>query len=385
MRVLVIGALPQSLLNFRGPLLAAMVAGNHQVFACANGKDQMVEEGLAKIGIQYLPITMERTGLNPFVDLTTCFHLVKLMRKLRPDVVLSYTIKPVVYSGLAARICSVPLTFSMITGLGHVFSSVPGFKHNILQRLVAALYTSSLKCNKKVFFMNPDDIDEFVSLGIIPRSKTFLINGTGVPLDHYDVETLPEQPVFLLIARLLAEKGIHEFKEAAAIVKRKYPEATFLLVGDVDVNPSSITSLELSAWQEEGVIEYLGYQKDVRLAIAKASVYVLPSYREGTPRTVLEAMAMGRPIIVSNAPGCRETIALRHGESLDPQSSEVIEGLNGYLVPVKSVEKLAEAMERFIENPGLCQTMGAISRQIAEEKYDVHKVNAVLLREMGLA
>lgn len=361
------------------------MAQHHKVFACANGNDQEVESRLSSVGVQYLPITIERTGLNPLADMATCLQLAKLMRRLQPDVVLSYTIKPVIYGGLAARICSYPLTFSMVTGLGHAFISTPGIKHYILKRLVSALYTSSLKCSKRVFFMNPDDINDFVSLGIIPRSKAFLVKGTGVPLDHYAVAPLPEKPVFLLIARLLAEKGIREYKEAAAMVKRKYPGTTFLLVGDLDVNPSSITSLELSAWRQVGVIEYLGYQKDVRLAIAKASVYVLPSYREGTPRTVLEAMAMGRPVIVSNAPGCRETVAMRDGESLDPQSAEVVEGLNGYLVPVKRADKLAEAMERFIENPGLCQAMGAMSRQIAEEKYDVHKVNAVLLREMGLA
>jgi glycosyltransferase involved in cell wall biosynthesis len=385
MRILIIGALPQSLLNFRGPLLAAMVEGSHQVFVCANGNDSEIKDELSKMGVEYYSISIERTGLNPLADMSTCLQLVKLIKKIRPDVILSYTVKPVVYGGLAARVCRFPVSFSMIEGLGHAFIPAPGFKHLILRRLVTTLYLISLKFSRRVFFLNPDDINEFVSFGIIPRKKAVLVNGTGVLLDHYAVASLPAQPVFLLIARLLAEKGIREYKEAAAGVKRKYPEATFLLVGDLDVNPSSITSLELSSWREEGVIEYLGYQKDVRLAIAKASVYVLPSYREGTPRTVLEAMAMGRPVIVSNAPGCRETVALCDGESFDPQSAEVVEGLNGYLVPVKRADKLAEAMERFIENPGLCQAMGAMSRQIAEEKYDVHKVNAFLLREMGLA
>jgi glycosyltransferase involved in cell wall biosynthesis len=177
------------------------------------------------------------------------------------------------------------------------------------------------------------------------------------------------KPVFLLIARLIGDKGIREFVQAAQLIQRSYPDCRFLLVGGLDSNPDAISQIELDDWIHNGMVEYLGRLDDVRPAIARASVYVLPSYREGTPRSVLEAMAMGRAIITTDAPGCRET---------------VIDGENGFLVPVKSVDALVDAMTRFIEDPDLAVRMGKRSREIAEEKYDVHKVNAVMLKEMGI-
>jgi len=191
-----------------------------------------------------------------------------------------------------------------------------------------------------------------------------------VDISEYQVTPLPgEGSRFLMIARLLGDKGVREYVSAARIVRSSNPNARFGLVGWIDENPNAIAQSELNGWIEEGGIEFHGRLEDVRPAIAKSSVYVLPSYREGTPRTVLEAMAMGRPIITTDAPGCRET---------------VINGENGYLVPVKSVDDLVEAMQRFMDDPDLAETMGRRSREIAEDKYDVHKVNAVMLREMGI-
>ena len=168
------------------------------------------------------------------------------------------------------------------------------------------------------------------------------------------------------------------------MIKKRYPEAGFSLAGALDSNPSSVSQAELNQWKTEGVIDYLGILEDVRPAFADCSVYVLPSYREGTPRTVLEAMSMGRPIITTNAPGCRETIAMTSGQLLDKGSKQIIRGENGFLLPVKNVEKLVQAMEQFIKNPELSRKMGERSREIAVEKYDVHKVNEVMMREMGL-
>jgi glycosyltransferase involved in cell wall biosynthesis len=200
------------------------------------------------------------------------------------------------------------------------------------------------------------------------------VNGSGVDISEYAVAPLPtmgDVPTarFLLIARLLGDKGIREYAQAAAIVKAKYPQVQFDLVGWIDDNPNAIQQHELDSWVNEGVFNFLGRLADVQPAIAACSVYVLPSYREGTPRTVLEAMAMGRPIITTDAPGCRET---------------VIDGYNGYLVPVKAVEELASAMEKFILNPELIVSMGAASRTLAEKKFDVHSVNQAMLQAMGL-
>jgi len=190
-----------------------------------------------------------------------------------------------------------------------------------------------------------------------------------VDTEYYKPEPFAENLSFLLIARLLKDKGIREYAESATIIKQKYPKISFRLVGWIEDNPASISKKELDLWVKQGIIEYLGKLSDVRPAIAESSVYVLPSYREGTPRTVLEAMAMGRPIITTDAPGCRETV--QHGK-------------NGFLVPVKNAPALVNAMEQFIRQPELTEQMGKASRQIAIEKYDVHKVNAVILKTMGL-
>jgi glycosyltransferase involved in cell wall biosynthesis len=180
---------------------------------------------------------------------------------------------------------------------------------------------------------------------------------------------LDERPVFLLIARLIRDKGVFEYADAARILKRRYPEAVFRLLGWFDRHPEAISPKQIDQWQREGIIEYLGETQDVRPFLAESNVYVLPSYREGTPRTVLEAMAMGRPIVTTDAPGCRET---------------VIEGKNGFLVPPRNVDALGKAMERFISTPEIIETMGGESRKFAEMKYDVHKVNYVIMRTMGL-
>jgi glycosyltransferase involved in cell wall biosynthesis len=240
-----------------------------------------------------------------------------------------------------------------------------------LKQLVIWLYRLALTFTNKVFFQNPDDIRVFEELRIVKPDKVVQINGSGVNIEDFSPAPLPVgQVVFLLIARLLREKGINEYVEAAGIVKAKYPDARFMLVGwTFDDNPSAISPKQVESWRKEGLVEIYSETEDVRPFIAESSVYVLPSYREGTPRTVLEAMAMGRAIITTNAPGCRETVK---------------EGINGFLVPVKDSQTLAKVMERFIIETQLVTRMGEESRKITEEKYDVQKVNAIVNRAMSL-
>ena len=369
-RVLVIASYPDSILKFRGPLLEAMVSAGLKVHIAVPVMDAPsgLRESLDSMGIGLHDIPLSRTGTNPVKDIGLLFALRELIRDLQPDVVLPYTIKPVIYGTAAAWLARVPRRYALVTGLGYAFT---GTREGLVTRLVRMLYRFALRRTHKVFFQNPDDERLFRQLDLLPVSTpSVVVNGSGVDVAHFPVHPLPPgPPVFQMIARLLGDKGVREYAEAARRIKRANPGISFQLVGWIDSNPDAIARSELDAWIADGTLEFLSKLDDVRPAIAASTVYVLPSYREGTPRTVLEAMAMGRPIITTDAPGCRET---------------VINGDNGFLVPAQTVDALAEAMLKFIEDPALAPRMGRRSRQIAENKYDVHKVNAVMLREMGI-
>lgn len=378
MKFLIIASHPVSLLKFRGHLLKAIKYKGYEVHVAAPDFYEYtnIQNQLNNLGYTVHDISMQRTGTNPFSDAKTLKSLYNLINTVEPEYVLAYTIKPVIYGMLTAWAAKVPNRFALITGLGYTFQQVEeSRKRSYFQKIIHALYRQALSKTDKVFFQNPDDLNLFKELKIIDdKTSTVVVNGSGVDTSEYNTVPLPlnkNQPVvrFLLIARLLVDKGIYEYTKAARIIKNKYPDVSIDLVGSIDSNPSSITQQELDKWIKEGLFHFWGRLDDVRPAIAASSIYVLPSYREGTPRTVLEAMAMGRAIITTDAPGCRET---------------VINNYNGFLVPVKSVDKLVEAMEKFILNTDLIGTMGKKSRKIAEDRFDVHSVNDVMINEMGL-
>lgn len=373
-RIMVVAGNARSLVSFRGQLLCALRDRGQEVHVAAPQLSANTElsRTLADWGVTCHDIPMQRAGLSPFQDLRSLMALCRLLRSVAPDTLLAYTIKPVIYATLAGWLARVPRRFALITGMGYAFTDEPGGRRAWVQRLVVLLYGLSLRRTRRVFFQNPDDEAHCRALKLLPgQIPSQVVNGSGVDLKHFSAVPMPlGAPVFLLIARLIADKGIRQFVEAARRIRRSHGKARFLLVGGLDDNPESIRHVELEAWCREGVIEYLGRLEDVRPTMARASVFVLPSYyREGTPRTVLEAMAMGRAIITSDAPGCRET---------------VVEGENGFLVPVRNPEALAMAMQRFLDDPQLARRMGSRSRQIAEHKYDVHHVNAVMLQGMEL-
>lgn len=369
--ILVIGGLANSLVNFRGAMLAEMVRRGHVVTSCAAEDSPGIVNELAAMGVRYVPLHFKRAGLNPFSDLVLLLRLVKLLRELRPDIVFTYTIKPVIYGSLACRMTGVARCYAMITGLGYAFMGGTGLRQRLVGKLAPLLYRVALAGNAGVFFQNRDDLALFAKTGLLrAQHRALVINGSGVDIDYFRPAPLPAGPVvFLLIARLLKDKGIFEYAAAAASIKQRYPDTIFRLMGPLDPNPAAIGKDQIDTWHRAGVLEYLGEVKDVRPHLAACNVYVLPSYREGTPRTVLEAMAMGRPIITTDAPGCRET---------------VINGNNGFLVPVKDAAALAEAMQTFITHPELIPRMGRCGREITEIKYDVRKVNAAILRHMRL-
>ncbi|MEL0167496.1 MAG: glycosyltransferase family 4 protein [Pseudomonadaceae bacterium] len=373
MSFLLVASYPESVVRFRGELIGSLVEAGVVVHIAAPGLSgcaEVVEHFSHKCVVLH-DIPLSRTGTNPVYDFITLLALIKLVIRVRPDMVMGYTVKPVIYGLIAAKFLGVPRAYALITGLGYAFQELESRRVKFgLQVLVRWLYSISLAHAYKVFFQNPDDQALFYELGLLKRDAlSCVVNGSGVSLGRYAFSSIPRQARFTLIARLLGDKGIREYVSAARIVRGAYPSVQFDIVGWIDDNPDAISRSELDSWVDEGVVNFLGKLADVRPAIEKCSVYVLPSYREGTPRTVLEAMAMGRPIITTDAPGCRET---------------VIDGENGFLVPVKSVDALVEAMTRFIEDPGLAVRMGKRSREIAEDKYDVHKVNAVMLKEMGI-
>lgn len=378
MKFLMVSSFLPSVLNFRGKLLEAIHAKGYDIYVMAPDLAQFPNEHqkLQALGYQVYEIPMQRTGTNPIKDLNTLIEMYRLIRQIQPDYVLSYTIKPVIYGTLAAWIARVPKKIALITGLGYAFQNVESGKRSIFQKLVHGLYAQALKHADKVFFQNPDDLKLFQDMHLLEDKKpTVVVNGSGVNVQDFDVIPLPindegeVKASFLLIARLLGDKGVREYAEAARIVKAKHPQAEFHLVGWIDDNPSAISQQELDIWVADGTVKYWGKLSDVRLAITESSVYVLPSYREGTPRTVLEAMAMGRAIITTDAPGCRET---------------VINGQNGYLVGVKSVNDLVEAIQYFIQDPKIIVHMGRCSREIALNKYDVHQVNKHMITEMNM-
>lgn len=366
-KIIIVSAYAQSLINFRGELIKEMVNKGHQVITLA--PEEGFADSIAELGAEYKRIELHRTGTNPFLELRCLVRLIRTIRKISPDIVFSYALKPVLYTSIAARINRIKESYAIITGLGYSFTGGTG-KQKLLRRLIIFLYRFSLYYNKKVYFQNPDDLLIFKNLGLVNDEQTVLINGSGVDTDkfYYSKPKLDEIK-FLLMARLLRDKGIIEYVSAAKAVKNKFPHIRFLLLGPYDDNPSAISQSEVEEWEKEGIIEYLGATDDVRPYLADCSIFVLPSYREGTPRSVLEAMSIGRPIITTDAPGCKETVQ---------------QGVNGFLVPVKSINELSEAMEFFIKESALIERMGINSREKAIEKYDVKKVNNEILQNMSL-
>ncbi|MCG2577111.1 glycosyltransferase family 4 protein [Dechloromonas sp. XY25] len=371
MKFLLIAGFAESILQFRGPLILSLQKKGLEVHVAAPQltSNSPVGSRLMELGVVVHDIPLRRTGMNPFADFYALWGLLCLMCDISPDYVMSYTVKPVIYGSIAAFLTRVPRRFALITGLGYAFQGEG--QRRLLRLVVEGMYRQALRCVNHVFFQNPDDEALFRARRILAgEQKSVVVNGSGIDIAEFSVVTPSAQPNFLLIARLLGDKGVREYAGAAAILKSKYPGSKFVLVGWIDDNPDAIRKEELEQWVAAGTLTYLGRMNDVRPAIAEAGVYVLPSYREGTPRTVLEAMAMGRAIVTTDAPGCRETVA---------------EGENGFLVPVKSVDGLVSAMERFILEPKLALAMGKRSREIACEKFDVNKVNAAMLAEMGIA
>lgn len=363
-----------SVSNFRAPLIRTMVVCGMHVYALAPDYDEVSRRAVCVLGADPVDISLDRTGTCAVRDFVDLLHLVFTLRRQRPGRIFSFCIKPVIYGSLAARLAGVPRCYALVAGLGYVFTedgAPPGWRRRLTQWIVSILYRVAFRTCDRVFFQNDEDAQHFVANGSLTPEKVVRVNGTGVDLGQYAPAPPVFRPItFLLIARLLREKGICEFADAARQVRAWYPDTRFILLGGLDSNPGALVRDGVEAWVREGILEWPGPVEDVRSWIAQASVYVLPSYyREGVPRSTQEAMAMGRPVITTDNVGCRETVE---------------DGINGFLVPVRDADALAGAMLRFIENPALIESMGHESRRLAEERFDVNNINAVMLEAMGI-
>lgn len=368
-RVVLFGSFGPSLIQFRGPLIKEMVDRGHEVFAIAPVIDEDLAGMLRALGAHPVSVTLGRTSLNPLEALATIRELRQLFQRIKPDVVIAYAIKPIVLGVSAAKAAGAKRIVTLVTGLGYAFTGGRELKRIVSRIAATVLYRKAFANSDVAIFQNPDDLEDFRRLRVLPSElPTGVINGSGVDIEHFRYAPPPSEVSFLMIGRLVGDKGIREFGEAAKRLKQAHPEVRIGLAGWIDDAPHAISRRDLEGYIEGGV-NYLGSLSDVRPAMAAHSVYLLPSYREGTPRSVLEAMSIGRAIITTDAPGCRETVV--HGE-------------NGLLVPPRDAEALFQAMLHLVHNPHLIPAMGAASRRLAEQKYDVTKVNDALLRHAHL-
>lgn len=352
-----------NLINFRGELIKRLVKENFKVSVVIPKKDYTIsfEKKILELGVNIFFIPLNRTGLNPFSDFITYLGLRSIFKKIKPDIVLSYTSKPIIYSGLAIGKNKKINFFPTLTGLGYGFTKNTEFKRTLINFIMKILYKFSLKFSTSIIFQNPDDELLFRRLKINTKNKSFIVNGSGVDLNYFYPTSLPAKPIFLMLSRLVADKGVIEYCEAAKEIRTKFPGAIFQLAGSFDPNPSGLKYNQLEKYIDNKDIEYLGYSDDVRALLNNCRFYVLPSYREGTPRSVLEAMSVGRPIITTNTTGCKETVE---------------DGVNGLLVEIKSIKSLVSAIEKMLNfNNNKINKMAHESTKLAREKYDVRKVN----------
>jgi glycosyltransferase involved in cell wall biosynthesis len=355
MKILLVSRCSWTLHNFRAGLMRVLLERGDKVIgggAAGDGYETKIEAQ----GVTFHPLPVDKKGINPLADLGLFLELYRWYRSERPDVVHHFTIKPVIYGSLAARLAGVPKVVNTVTGLGYVFTDG---RRPWLRHLVEGLYRWSLRSAQFTFFQNRDDRQLFLDRGLVDPDKTTVLPGSGVDLTRFTPCPSQGNTSFIMVARLIRDKGVAEFVEAARLVRRSHPEARFRLLGGRDErNPATISPEELDSWQAD--VEWLGEVEDVRPFLAAADVAVLPSYyREGVPRSLLEAAAMAKPIITTGAVGCRETVD---------------EGVNGLLVPVRDVKALAEAMVWMIEHPEVCRQMGQASRAKVEREFDERSV-----------
>lgn len=372
-RIAVVGTMSSVILGFRGELIKAMVQAGHLVYAFASDYTTETETAVVSLGAIPVSYKLGRFSLNPFAELLSAVHLYRLFRQYKISMTFCYFAKPVIYGTLAAWAAGVPVRVAKIEGLGRAFTIGPKgdtLKRKLVQRIQVALYRLSLARAQHVFLLNPDDKKDLIDRFNIRTGQLHQLNGIGVNLAQYARTKAPSQRVcFIFIGRLLEEKGIRYFLAAAEQVKQQHPQAEFVVLGEPD-GKHGVSRKQLLDYVERGIIYYPGRVGNVVPHIQQASVFVLPSYyREGVPRSTQEAMAVGRAVITTDMPGCRET---------------VINGVNGFLVPAHDQHALEQAMLQFIHQPELIDSMGEQSYQLAKHKFDASKINQQIMQVLQL-
>lgn len=374
-KIALIGTVADKIYGFRADLIKKLITEGHIVYAFTSEYSFDDLEKIKALGAIPITYQLSRGGLNPFADIKSMYQLINKLKAIKPDIVFSYFAKPIVYGTLAAKIAKVPMKIGMLEGLGYTFTEQPEGQSNkakLVKKIQVFLYKISLPCLDKIIFLNPDDPKDLLDKNNISVKKIEILGGIGLNLHDYPYVPknvyLPLE--FLFIGRLLKEKGIHELISAVKIVKQKYPDTVFTILGEIDhANMGALNQTQLDEYIQTGLLNYIGHVSNVKDYIIQSDVFVLPSFREGVPRSTQEAMAIGRPVITTDVPGCRET---------------VIDGVNGFLIPKWNVEILAEKMIYFIENPEQVSVMGNESYKLAMEKFDANKVNHRLLEMLGL-
>lgn len=379
MKVLIFSNRASNLIGFRYKLLKSLVASGIDVYAVAPADIRNIFEKMSEIGVKYEQLDYSKSSINPFKELGVIFAIMSIIKREVPDVMFSFMTKPVIYGSIAAKLCGVKHIQSMIEGLGYMFIGRT-IKQRILKYIALVLYWIALKCTNRVYFLNNDDKQYFEKYLVSPK-KTKRIFGIGIDLEKFfPVEHSKGNLMFLFVGRLLVDKGIKEFIEAAKIVSAKYSQARFVIVGGADENPASLSSEEIAEYAKTTAIKFVGIQADVRPYLMECSALVLPSYREGMPVSPMEAMASSRAVILTDVPGCRELI-IRKSPS-DTLDNGVFEGRNGYMVEKGNSQAIAKAMIDLIENPCKIEAMGREGRKFAEQFLDCNKINKILVDDI---
>ncbi|GAB3042106.1 glycosyltransferase family 4 protein [Virgibacillus ainsalahensis] len=352
----------------RHELVSGLKNLGHDVTYIGQESDDNIHPDYERYNVQFLSIPLGRSNTNPFRELKSIKKTKQVLQENKIETLIAYGIRTFPTIVLAAKLAGVKKVLCVVNGSGRLFQ-MKGIKGFLVKSISYPMLWLSFLMANNILFQNPDDLKMIKNKGLLLRDNFDIVNGSGVNLDTFKFAPLERKPVFTMISRLTGDKGVNEYIQAAKTVKSFYPEAEFHLIGPMDNTDSSLNINELYKSVDNGIITMKGKVEDVRTYLNKSRFFVLPSYHEGTPRTVLEAMSMGRPIITTDTTGCRET---------------VVEGVNGFKVPVKDVKSLSDKMVWMINNPTEVENMGKESRKICEEKFDVHKVNNKILNTIGL-